>query len=322
MTGRVEILLYVVVFVGVLLFIEGLYYLIREGREDQEKNQNRRLRMIAESGDARAVLRKYRGEDRGPVDRFIIRLFPGLGRLQERAGSYAPPSRIALLALATAVLAAGASSLTLTLPMPFDVLIGVAIGIALPVVILRRKCSKRMKQFAEQLPDAIELIVRALLAGHPTSASIGLVAKEMPDPIGTEFGLAMDEMTYGGNLQTALSRMSERIPLQDLQFLVVSVQIQHQAGGNLADVLANLASVIRERFRMFRKIRAVSAEGRMSAIIVGGLPVAVAATIHAMRPTYFGEIAHHPAFLPMMGVAATLVVFGWFVTWRMVNFKV
>lgn len=322
MLGQSQILLYVAMFIGVLLLVEGVYYLVRDGREEQDKNLNRRLRMIAQSGDARAALRKYRGEDRGPLDRMITRLVPPLGRLQEQAGSYVPPSRFALLALAAALLAAAASSFLLTLPALLDVLLGVLAGLALPVLILRRKRHKRIKRFGEQLPDAIELVVRALLAGHPTSAAIGLVAKEMPDPIGTEFGLAVDEMTYGGDLQNALAKMSERIQLQDLQFLVTTVQIQYHSGGNLAEVLSNLATVIRERFRMFGKVRAVSAEGRMSAVIVGGLPVAVAGAIHGLRPSYFGEIASEPAFLPMMGLAAVLVVVGWFVTWRMVNFKV
>ena len=129
----------------------------------------------------------------------------------------------------------------------------VLFGIIAPIMHLKTMRANRVKKFSEQLPDALDIMVRSLQAGHPISAAMSLVSKEMSDPIGTEFGIAVDEMTYGLDMRDALESMGRRMEVQDFQYVVVSINIQHETGGNLAEVLRNLSTVIRDRFRMFKK---------------------------------------------------------------------
>jgi tight adherence protein B len=197
-----------------------------------------------------------------------------------------------------------------------------AVGIVLPILYLKNRRSERIKQFSEQLPDALDIMVRSLQAGHPISAAMGLVTKEMADPIGTEFGITVDEMTYGLDLRDALQNMGRRLEVQDFQYVVVTINIQSETGGNLAEVLQNLSFVIRERFRMFKKIKALSSEGRISAIILSATPFLTGATILVASPTYYLQVAEDPLFLPLMLGSLALMLTGIFVMFRMVNFRV
>lgn len=322
MYGDLDTLVYVILFIGVLLFVEGLYYLLHDARKSDSRTINKRLRLIKQTGDARAALRKYRLDQgtkaRGLAGRATERLF----RMQLQAGSSASPRRVMGVVAGLTLVSTVASEILLTLPDAIDFLIGLTVGVGLPILVLLRRQKKRLARFGRQLPDAIDLVVRALRAGHPTSASLALVAKEMPDPIGTEFGLVVDEMTYGLDMDEALEHMAMRVPHPDISFLVAAIQIQHFSGGNLAEILANLSTVIRERFHMFAKARAVSAEGRFSAWVVGLLPGIVAVVIHVIDRKYFTEVQHDPVFLPMMALAVLLVIGGGAVIWRMVNFKI
>ena len=143
----------------------------------------------------------------------------------------------------------------------------------LPLLLLRRARNKRIKKFAGQLPDALDMIVRSLRAGHPTTVAIALVAREMPDPLGTEFGIVSDEITFGLSLEQAVRKLSQRVGFEGLHLLSVSLSIQAKTGGNLTEILSNLSSVLRERQKLRLKIRALSAEGRMSAWIISLFPV-------------------------------------------------
>ena len=196
------------------------------------------------------------------------------------------------------------------------------LGVPIPIVILMLSRRSRMKQLVQQLPDAIDIVVRSLRAGHPISTSIAMVAREMRDPIATEFGLVVDEMTYGLNLDDALSNMARRVGVSDLRFLVVAVMIQMQVGGNLAEVLNSLSRVIRERTRMRAKVRALSAEGRLSAGILSVLPFIMIGAITLLRPGYYSDVAADPIFWPVLGVGFFLMVLGIITMYRMVNFRV
>jgi tight adherence protein B len=159
-------------------------------------------------------------------------------------------------------------------------------------------------------------------AGHPVPTALGLVAREMPDPIGTEFGLAVDEMTYGLNLDEALLNMGRRVGSPDLKFMVVAVMIQLEVGGNLAEVLSGLSRIIRERFRMRAKARALSAEGRFSAWVLTLLPFVMMLIISAMRPGYYSEVMDDPIFWPAFGGGFALMAVGSVVMYKLVNFRV
>ncbi|HMB76971.1 MAG TPA: type II secretion system F family protein, partial [Kiloniellaceae bacterium] len=149
-----------------------------------------------------------------------------------------------------------------------------------------------------------------------------LVTEEMPDPVGSEFGIAVDEMTYGLELRHALENMGERIGQSDFKYVVVAINIQHETGGNLAEVLSNLSSIIRARFRMFQKIKALSAEGRMSAWVLSILPIVVLLLLSILNPAYYTAVMDDPLFWPVAGVALGLMTFAIYLMYRMVNFRV
>jgi len=318
----VTALFYGAVFVATLLLIEGAYYLIRDIKDGPQKAMNRRMRMIAAGRDTRSTLRKLRRESKDPLSRIIIAMFPSVDQLLLHAGMTMSSGR--LLALMTVAWAVVFSMLRIVTPMPPYIAMPVAaiVGFGLPLLYLLHQRSTRLKRFGEQMPDALDLIVRGLRAGHPVSSALSLVAKEMPDPIGSEFGIVVDEMTYGLDLSEALSNLATRVPHEDLRYLVVTIQIQYMVGGNLAEVLANLSEVIRDRYQMFAKIRAVTAEGRASAVIIGVLPLVFSAVILLIAPQFFTRVNHDPLFWPLLGAGGVLMIIGQIVLYRMVNFKV
>lgn len=181
--------------------------------------------------------------------------------------------------------------------------------------------ARRIAKFSEQLPDAVDVMVRSLRAGHPVPVSLTLVAKEMADPAGSEFGMVSDEITYGSDLQTAMHNLEQRVGSEDLRFLVVSVSVQASTGGNLAEVLSNLSTVIRQRFKMRRKVRALSAEGRFSAMALSLLPFIIFGLLNLIAPSFYGSVWNHPAVLPALGVCGVMLAIGNFIMYRMVNFR-
>lgn len=317
-----EMFLYGSVFVGTLLLIEGLYYLIQGVREGPQRALNRRMRMLATGSDSQATLRKLRRESHDPLSRFLAGILPSVDRLVGQAGITTSLTRLLFTVVVVSLLGFMVIETVTVLPLVVGIVLAALLGPGLTLLYLLYKRKARLKRFGDQLPDALDLIVRSLRAGHPVSAALDLVSKESPDPAGSEFGIAVDEMTYGFDIQEALKNLAERVPYDDLRFVVVTVQIQYMVGGNLAEVLGNLATVIRDRRQMFAKIRAISAEGRFSALIVGILPFAVAGIVHLTAPDYFTSVMGDPMFWPMIGVGGVLLVLGHITIYRMVNFRV
>ena len=315
------ILLYVTLFIGTLLFIEGLYYLVLDLRTGGGSMINRRLRLTSRSDDPRAVLRKMRREDQGAISLGLARLFPGVEKIVAQSGSNISLLRLVLISAAIFGLAIALIRLLTPTPLYLAAAVAALLSTGLPLLFLFMKRKRRIKRFGEQLPEALDLIVRSVMAGHPISSSFALVAKELPDPMGSEFGLVLDEMTYGLDMDEALDNLFRRTPHPDLHFFTLAVQIQRGTGGNLAEVLANLSKVIRDRFRMFGKIHAVSSEGRLSAVIIGVMPLIVFAVVNLINPNYFGEVLHDPWFpMPIM-IGAALLVIGEVIIWKLVNFR-
>ncbi len=160
---------------------------------------------------------------------------------------------------------------------------------ALPYLVLRMLRARRQKKFGAQFPDALDIIVRSLRAGHPVPIAITMVGREMADPIGSEFGIVSDEITYGADLETAMRNLYARIGSDDLPLFVTAVAIQGSTGGNLGEILENLSGVIRQRFKMRRKIRALAAEGRASAMILSALPIGMFVVIQFIAPDFYGR---------------------------------
>jgi tight adherence protein B len=202
------------------------------------------------------------------------------------------------------------------------VILALLAGFIAPLAVIKFKKNRRLKAFSAQLPDALDVIVRSLRAGHPISTALGMVADEMKDPIGSEFGLAIDEMTYGLDLREALDNMLGRTGHGDLQFMVAAVNIQSGVGGNLAEILAGLSKVIRDRHRMILKIKALSAEGRISALILSVLPFLVFGFIKLSRPEYFDSVKDDPLYMVFMTTSACMAFGGIAAMYKMVKFRI
>lgn len=181
--------------------------------------------------------------------------------------------------------------------------------------------ARRIARFAEQLPDIIDVIVRSLRAGHPLPVSLSLVAREMPEPAGSEFAMTFDEVTYGRDIRTALENLYRRVGYEDLGFLVTSISVSHQTGGNLGDILGRLSRMLRERFRMKRKIKALSSEGRFSALALSGFPFVMFGILNLISPGYYGDVWGNPALDLALMTGGVLLVVGNFIMYKMVNFK-
>jgi tight adherence protein B len=171
-------------------------------------------------------------------------------------------------------------------------------------------------------PDAIDIIVRSLRAGHPVPVAISMVSRELRDPIGSEFGIVTDEITYGADLETAMRNLYFRVGTDDLPLFVTAVAIQSSTGGNLGEILENLSAVIRQRFKMRRKIKALSAEGRASALILSSLPFGMFAIINFLVPTFYASVWDQDLTKIGLLLAAGWMSIGNFIMYRMVNFRI
>ena len=198
----------------------------------------------------------------------------------------------------------------------------VVIGAVLPLMLLNGKATRTRKKMQEQFPVALDVFVRGLRAGHPIAAALDLLTTEMSDPIGSQFGLAVDEVTYGAELRDALQNMAERWDLDDMRMFVVSLSVQSETGGNLAEILENLSRVIRERQSMMLKVRALSSEGRMTAVILTALPVLTFAGLFLINPRFFLDVANDPWFIPGFVFLILLYAIGFFWIRKMVDLKV
>ena len=212
--------------------------------------------------------------------------------------------------------------LAVTDDFPMALVTGLFAGPAVLVGMLAHLRAKRRRALEDQLPEAIDILVRSLKAGHPVSSAIGLVARELGDPIGTEFKILADELTYGLDLETAMNNMATRVGQEDLVLVVIATGIQAGTGGNLAEILGSLSKVVRERLKMRLKVKAMSAEGRFSAIILTVLPFALFGILWIVAPQYYGEIWHLPLVKASLLAAAFWLSIGNVVMYRMVNFKV
>lgn len=197
---------------------------------------------------------------------------------------------------------------------------GALLAALLSFLLLLYVRSKRIAKFVGQLAETIDVIVRSVGAGHPVPAAISLVAKEMPDPVGTEFGLLTDEMTYGIELDDAMINMVHRVGADELKLLAVSMSVQRSTGGNLTEILENLSNVIRDRALIKAKIKAISAEGRITALIMAAFPFALFSMIRAMVPDYFDPLWNSGYGTTVVTTCGVFMIFGIIILYRLVKF--
>jgi len=187
---------------------------------------------------------------------------------------------------------------------------------------VNKKANKRLAMIEEQLPEAVELMVRSLRVGHPFSSAVNIVAKEVPDPLGTEFGMIADEAAYGRDIGESLKALAERIDTQDLRFLAVAVSIQQQSGGNLAEILEGLSKVIRARFKLFRRVKAITAEAKWSGMFLSGFPIVAMIGIQLVKPDYYDGVKETAAFIPAAIAVGVFLIVNVVYMRIMVNIKV
>ena len=196
------------------------------------------------------------------------------------------------------------------------------VGAGIPMLFFQAKAARMRKKMQDQFPVALDVFVRGLRAGHPIAAALDLLTVEMPDPIGSQFGIVVDEVTYGADLRDALTGMADRWDLDDMRMFVVSLSVQNETGGNLAEILENLSKVIRERAAMMLKVRALSSEGRMTAAMLTGLPVVAFAMLFLGNPGFYLDVADDPAFVPGYAMLLILYAVGFYAIRRMIDLKV
>lgn len=305
------------VFAAATLTVYGTYWIVVFNRREQ-RLVNRRLELSKSLNNSSAVLETLR-EERG------FRNFnnPVMRRLSDWLSQTGIAIKPGTLGLAFAVMC-----------LLLSALLGVLVGFGLAAVLLAPILalmiifivlfyirSRRIFSFAEQLPDAIDIITRGVRAGLPFSSSVSLVAREMADPVATEFGMLADEIAFGLDLRSALNNLYRRVGQDDLLFLTVAVSIQAQTGGNLGEILTRLSKLMRSRSKMRLKINALTAEGRLSAVALTLLPFALFVVINWLSPSYYGVVRDNALLGPAIYLCLTLLLLGNLVMYRMIHFK-
>ena len=319
---NIQYIIFGLIFVGMLMVIQGLYLVMFGKSISANSRINRRLALLEETNDYEQVLIQLRKEREQHKSSAGIPIYAILAKKAQQANIAFTPAQILMVMAITSVIAC-VSILTFTSAGIYTAaLVGTVMGFGGMYVWVYSKAKQRIELFEEQLPDAIDLIVRSLKVGHPFSNAINVVADEMPDPIGSEFGLVADETTYGMDLSTAVEQMAQRVDVPDLRFLSVAVGIQARSGGNLVEILDGLSKVIRSRFKLFRRVRAITAESKWSGWFLSAFPLAALALVNIASPGYYDEVRESIFFVPAaLGVFAMLVV-NVFVMRAMVNIKV
>jgi tight adherence protein B len=315
-----QYLFYGFVAVSAFLLFEAVYLLCFQGAS-YRKSINRRIDLLKEQSNRENVLVQLRrergltsgGDYRLPIEqinRLILQsgLSIGVGKLAVNVAAVAAIAAMAMFAVKGDLLySVGTFVFFLTLA---------------PLIWLRLMRGRRQKKFGAQFPDALDIIVRSLRAGHPVPVAITMVGRELPDPCGSEFGIVADEITYGADLETAMRNLYFRVGQDDLPLFVTAVAIQGSTGGNLGEILENLSGVIRLRFKMRRKVRALAAEGRASAMILASLPVAMFGIINFVAPDFYSSVWHVDLTKFVLAMAGGWMSVGIFIMYRMVNFKI
>lgn len=298
MTLGIAPLVYILIFVAVVVLVEGVYMLAFGKSISMNNRMSRRLALLEKSNDREQVLEQLRKEMNQHIKSRGIPLYSILAKKAQRANIAFTPGQLMLLMCGASVIA--------FLGMTFATSAGSAVRLGLSIVMgfggvffwVNGKAKKRMKLLEEQLPEAVELMVRSLRVGHPLISAIGIVAKEVADPLGTEFGVIADEAAYGRNVADSLKNFAERMDNQDIRFLSVAVNIQQSSGGNLAEILEGLGKVIRARFKLFRRVSAITAEAKWSGMFLSAFPVIALVMILIFKPDFYDDVMQTSSFMP------------------------
>ncbi|MCD6680256.1 MAG: type II secretion system F family protein [Burkholderiaceae bacterium] len=314
-----------VTFVAIVLSIEGGYLLWNDRRGPEVQRLERRLRSLSagQHGTDMGSLLKERHLSNTPwIDQLLLALprISSLDRVLEQTGSSITVARFLLF---TFLAAAGTFLLLFVLRTPFFfAVIMSAVAAIVPLLVVLRMRTKRLRKFDEQLPEALDLMSRALRAGHAFPSAMQMVGTEAAEPIASEFQTTFEEINYGVSSSDAMLNLATRVPSIDLRYFVIAVLLQRETGGNLSEMLDNLATLIRERFKLLGKIRVLSAEGKLSAYILIGLPFVTAGAILLVNPDFMKVLWTDPVGLKLVFGALIMMVLGAFWMSRIVKIRV
>lgn len=317
-----EFVIYGIIFVAVLAVVEGIYLVVFGKSISLTSNVNRRLDMLEKGTGREEVLEQLRKEMTQHMNSRSIPIYSILADKAHKAAIAFTPQQLLMLMAGVGMMAFIGLTAGTTASFPIRLFVSAAMGIGGVYIWINGKAKKRMQLIEEQLPDAVELMVRSLRVGHPFSSTIAIVSKEIEDPLASEFGLIADEAAYGRDVGEALKDFAERLDMQDLRFLSVAVTIQQTSGGNLADILAGLAKVIRSRFKLFRKVAAISAEARWSGTFLSSFPVIALIGINLLDPTYYDDVMATKFFVPAALIVAGFLVANIFIMKMLTTIKV
>lgn len=312
--GNAFLVISVLVFIAVLLLLESLYIVWRSKRGPEATKLQKRLRALSASRDRtpQTQLLKQRMLSEMPMLERRLRSLPRIRSLDRFILQSGLDWTVAKLLLACAALGA-MTWLASVLGAHQSVLTGLAAGAVLsatPLMYLHYKRSKRMATIEHQLPEVLDLITRALRAGHAFSSSLKMAGEEMAKPVAGEFRTVHDEVNFGVSLQQALTHLSDRVPLTDLRYFVVAVLIQRDSGGNLTEILGNLSRLIRERLKLLAKVRVLSSEGRLSAWILGLMPFFLAGIMNLVNPDFMSPLWKDPIGIAIVKYMLALMLIG------------
>ena len=307
------VLFIVLLFVAVVLSLEGAYQIWASTNSAEAKRVAARLRTLEGAGDETPLTIERRSAVRrwDWLDDSTLAGLPGgaaLLRWLETSGTGRGAGEMLIY---SAVLGATGAALPIVLAKPwtFAVVLGGALA-ALPWFWLARLRNQRLRLLERQIPEALDLMGRAMRAGHAFPTAVKMVGDEMAEPIAKEFRVLFDETNFGVPQHEALMRLADRVPIDDLRYFVIAVMIQRESGGNLAELLDNIAAIVRARLKLLGEVRTLSAEGKMSAWVLGLLPFCVAALINIVNPKFLQVLWTDPVGLKMVGAALLMMALG------------
>ncbi|PIE09722.1 MAG: pilus assembly protein TadB [Rhodobacterales bacterium] len=322
MTFSIEPLIYIATFLAVFVMVEGLYLTVFGKSISANKKFNRRMELMSKGGRREDVLEQLRKEMNQHKKADRVPLFSLLAVKARKANiAFTPMQLVGIMVGVSVMVFIVMTFATSTAPMVRAVVAG-GMGVFGVYGWVSRKAKKRISMIEEQLPDAVELMVRSLRVGHPFSSALATVSNEIKDPLATEFGVISDEAAYGRDMGEVLKAMAERLELQDMRFLAVAVTIQQQSGGNLAEILAGLAKVIRSRFRLFRRVKAITSEARFAGMFLSAFPLVALVMMNVLDPHYYDEAMEHALFVPACVAVGGFLIANIVVMKALVNIKV
>jgi tight adherence protein B len=312
-------------FIAVVLLLEGSYVYWNDNKSPAVRRVEQRLRAISagghEAGESRLL--KQRVMSHSPALQKLLLAIPRahqLDRLLLQSGSRTTVMRLITLCLLCG-LAVWLAGLLLRWPWPVTLLAAAGLT-AFPLMRLVWQRTRRLHLIEAQLPAAMDLISRALRAGHAFPSALAMVGAEAQEPIAAEFRITSDEIGFGISVDNALNNLATRVVSADMRYFVMAVLIQRETGGNLAELLGNLAELVRERFKLFAQVRVLAAEGKLSGWILTGLPFGVAGAIQLLNPKYLEVLFTDPAGIRLVIGALVLMVVGIFAMWRIIEIRV